>query len=56
MAGIATVGDSQRRESDLMMNHNGWMGGGGMWLWAVLITALVVAMLVIVLNKRSSNK
>jgi uncharacterized membrane protein len=37
-----------------MMNHDGWMGGG-MWLWAVLITALVVVMLVVVLNKRSKR-
>lgn len=41
-----------------MMNHDGWMSGvigGGMWLWAALITALVVVTLVIVLNRRSSR-
>jgi len=41
-----------------MMNQtNGWMGGwagGGMWLWT-LIGVTVVALLVLVINKRSKK-
>ena len=40
-----------------MMNHtdgwmNGWMGGGGMWIWTT-IGVLVVVSLVVVIGKFS---
>jgi hypothetical protein len=40
-----------------MMNHtdgwmNGWMGGGGMWIWAA-IGVLVVVLLVATIGKLS---
>lgn len=33
-----------------MMDHYGWMGGG-MWLWAALITVLVVVMLIVLIRR-----
>ncbi len=44
-----------------MMDHGygwmsgGWMSGGWMGLWPVLITLLVVAMLALVLNNRTTK-
>ncbi len=40
-----------------MMNHtdgsmNGWMGGGGMWIWTA-IGVLVVVLLVVMIGKFS---
>jgi hypothetical protein len=37
-----------------MGGTNGWMDGG-MWLWTVVIVGLLVALLVVVMNKRSKN-
>ena len=47
------MGWSHRSERDLMMNYNGWMGGG-MWIWTV-IAVLVVVLLVVVISKVSNK-
>ena len=46
---------SQRNEGGFMMNHAyGWMGGE-MWFWSA-ISALVVVLLVVAINKLSDKK
>ena len=40
-------------KGSLMMNYNGWMGGG-MWIWTV-IGVLLVVLLVVVINKVSNK-
>ena len=38
------------------MNHtDGWMMGGGMWIWT-MIGVLVVVLLVVAINNLSKNK
>jgi len=32
------------------MNHDGWMGGWGMWLWPVLGAAAVVLLVVLIMK------
>lgn len=37
------------------MNHNdGWMSGGGMWIWAV-IAVLVIVLLVVAISRISKK-
>jgi hypothetical protein len=48
---------NKRKPLNMMNQTNGWMGGwagGGMWLWT-LIGVTVVALLVLVINKRSKK-
>lgn len=48
------LGESQRNEKTLIMNHtDGWMHGWmgiGMWLWALIGVAVVVLLVVLIVK------
>ena len=46
---------TQPDERYFMMNRmNGWMGGGGMWIW-IVIGVLVVVLLALMIGKMSGK-